>query len=77
MKVGTIWVGKFWNFFFVLTHVTFLVCVAVVKRFADSLDDTTRASPKLVEDSFKAFCKETKGKDNRFVSLENFSGKFY
>lgn len=50
------------------TYTSFTVCVAVVKKFSDTLDEVTRKDSKLIEDKFRDYCKGTKGKDNRFVS---------
>ncbi|TDG45066.1 hypothetical protein AWZ03_008491 [Drosophila navojoa] len=42
------------------------VCVKTVKRFADTLDDTTKKDYKLIETAFKKFCKTQKNKEHRF-----------
>ncbi|XP_060651147.1 mesencephalic astrocyte-derived neurotrophic factor homolog [Drosophila nasuta] len=42
------------------------VCVKTVRRFADSLDDATKKDYKLIETSFKKFCKTQKNKEHRF-----------
>lgn len=42
------------------------VCVKFLSKFVDTLDDATKSSPVKVEDSFRKFCKNTKGDDNRF-----------
>nr|CAG4652222.1 EOG090X0F26 [Triops cancriformis] len=42
------------------------VCFHVVEKFAATLTDQDRKSPKTIEDRFRAFCKESKGKENRF-----------
>lgn len=52
------------------------VCVAVVERFSNSLTDDIRKNPKLIEDEFRKFCKSTKTKENRFVSIA-FSWWFF
>lgn len=48
--------------------VIFLVCVSVMTKFAESLDETVKKDPKKIEDEFRTFCKAAKGKENRFVS---------
>jgi len=42
------------------------VCVSVLKKFSDDLDDGVRKDPKKIENEFKKFCKGAKGKENRF-----------
>ncbi|XP_017111167.1 mesencephalic astrocyte-derived neurotrophic factor homolog [Drosophila elegans] len=42
------------------------VCVKTVRRFADSLDDSTKKDYKLIETAFKKFCKAQKNKEHRF-----------
>ncbi|KAH8403446.1 hypothetical protein KR215_010141, partial [Drosophila sulfurigaster] len=42
------------------------VCVKTVRRFAESLDDVTKKDYKLIETSFKKFCKTQKNKEHRF-----------
>ncbi|XP_046417080.1 mesencephalic astrocyte-derived neurotrophic factor homolog isoform X2 [Neodiprion virginianus] len=42
------------------------VCIATVKKFADTLDEATKSDTKKIEDAFKKFCKDTKSKENRF-----------
>ena len=44
------------------------VCIATVNKFVDTLDDDTKKDPKKIEISFRQFCKNSKGKENRFVS---------
>jgi mesencephalic astrocyte-derived neurotrophic factor len=44
------------------------VCIKVVQRFADSLSEKTKKDFKAIETEFKAFCKDLRGKENRFVS---------
>lgn len=45
------------------------VCVKTLRKFGDSLDDATKKDPKLIEEEFKTFCKTSKSKENRFVSV--------
>lgn len=45
------------------------VCIATVNKFVDTLDDETKKDPKKIEDSFRKFCKNSKGKENRLVSI--------
>jgi copper chaperone CopZ len=42
------------------------VCVKTVEKFANTLDDSTKSNPKKIEDEFRKFCKNTKGKEHRF-----------
>jgi len=42
------------------------VCVKFITKFIDSIDEATKSSPSKIEDSFRKFCKQTKGDDNRF-----------
>lgn len=48
----------------------FIVCVSVLKKISDDLDNDVRKDPKRIENEFKKFCKGAKGKENRFVSLK-------
>lgn len=47
----------------------FIVCVAVVDKFSQTLTPDIKNDPKKIEDKFREFCKSTKSKENRFVSL--------
>lgn len=47
------------------------VCIKVVEKFASSLDEAVKSDPKKIETEFRKFCKTSKNKENRFVSLEN------
>jgi Degradation arginine-rich protein for mis-folding. len=53
------------------THfsLAFSVCVTVVEKFADRLTPEAKADTKEIEKAFKKWCKGTKGKENRFVSI--------
>lgn len=44
------------------------VCIATINKFVDTLDDSQKKDPKAIEESFKKYCKNSKGKENRFVS---------
>ena len=48
----------------------FLVCVATVNKFAATLTDEDKKDPKTIEGRFKTFCKGSKSKENRFVSIK-------
>jgi len=41
------------------------VCVNVMKKFSDSLEEDIRKDFKKIETSFRKFCKGAKGKENR------------
>jgi len=41
------------------------VCVSVMKKFSEELDDDVRKDYKKIETSFRKFCKGSKGKENR------------
>jgi len=42
------------------------VCVKVMERFANSLESDVKSSHAKIETAFKKFCKDLKGKENRF-----------
>ncbi|KAL0279782.1 UNVERIFIED_CONTAM: hypothetical protein PYX00_001266 [Menopon gallinae] len=42
------------------------VCVTVVERFSNILNDDNKQDPKNIESEFRKFCKSTKSKENRF-----------
>jgi len=42
------------------------VCVSVLRRFSENLDDDDRKDHKKIENEFRKYCKGAKGKDNRF-----------
>lgn len=48
------------------------VCVAVIDKFSQTLTPEVRSSPKQIEDMFREYCKGTKSKENRFVSIYIF-----
>jgi len=41
------------------------VCVSVINKFSESLDDDVRKDTKKIENEFRKFCKGAKGKENR------------
>lgn len=45
------------------------VCIATVNKFVDTLDETVKKDPKKIEEQFRKFCKGSKNKENRFVSI--------
>lgn len=47
----------------------FTVCVAVVDKFSQSLTADIKSDPKKIEAKFREYCKGTKSKENRFVSI--------
>ncbi|XP_076231907.1 mesencephalic astrocyte-derived neurotrophic factor [Calliopsis andreniformis] len=56
-----------------LTHTTIAlkndeceVCVSTVEKFVNTLTDEVKKDTKKIEAAFKAFCKGTKSKENRF-----------
>lgn len=58
------------NFQKVKSHLYFpTVCVKLITKFIDSIDESTKSSPSKIEDAFRKFCKSTKADDNRFVSF--------
>ncbi|XP_059471093.1 mesencephalic astrocyte-derived neurotrophic factor homolog [Neocloeon triangulifer] len=42
------------------------VCIKVVQRFTDSLSEATKKNPKAIENKFRDYCKDLRGKENRF-----------
>lgn len=50
----------------------FIVCVAVVDKFSQTLSADIKSDPKKIETKFREYCKGTKSKENRFVSKINF-----
>lgn len=57
-----LWLLIFFIFFFI-------VCVTTVNKFVESLTNDIKSDPKKIESKFKEFCKTTKSKENRFVSI--------
>jgi hypothetical protein len=45
------------------------VCIAVVEKFANTLAPDVKSDTKKIEAEFRKFCKTTKSKENRFVSI--------
>jgi len=41
------------------------VCMSVIERFGNSLDADVKKDPKAIEDEFRIFCKNVKGRENR------------
>lgn len=52
-----------------LTMASHLVCFAVVEKFANGLTSDEKKDVKVIENKFRTFCKTSKGKENRFVSI--------
>lgn len=48
-------------------HFQFSVCISVLDKFSDSLDDDVSQDARKIEGAFKRFCKATKGVENKFV----------
>lgn len=46
------------------------VCVKTIDKFVETLNDETKKDPKKIDDQFRKFCKISKGKENRFVSIK-------
>jgi len=42
------------------------VCFSVIEKFGETLSDDERKDPKKIETRFRAYCKDIKGKENRF-----------
>lgn len=42
------------------------VCIATINKFVDTLSDDVKKDPKKIEDQFRKYCKNSKGKENRF-----------
>lgn len=45
------------------------VCVTVLEKFSEQLPESVKSNPSKIEDEFRKFCKTSKGKENRFVSV--------
>lgn len=43
-----------------------------MEKFSTGLTSDEKKDVKVIEDKFRTFCKGTKGKDNRFVSIPNY-----
>ena len=48
-----------------------LVCINTVEKFVNTLSEDVKKDTKKIETAFKDFCKNTKSKENRFVSIWN------
>lgn len=46
------------------------VCINTINKFVETLDEATKKDPKKIETEFRKYCKGSKGKENRFVSIE-------
>lgn len=46
-----------------------LVCIKTLNKFAATLTDEQKKKPAEIEKQFKIFCKTSKNKENRFVSI--------
>jgi hypothetical protein len=46
------------------------VCVKTIARFASTLSEDIKKDPKKIEAEFKKFCKGSKNKENRLVSIK-------
>jgi mesencephalic astrocyte-derived neurotrophic factor len=47
------------------------VCIKVLEKFGNTLDDATKKDSKKIEAEFRKYCKTSKNKENRFVSSGN------
>lgn len=46
-----------------------VVCFSVVEKFANGLTSDEKKDAKKIEEKFRTFCKTSKGKEHRFVSI--------
>jgi hypothetical protein len=46
------------------------VCITVVEKFASTLTPDIKSSTGKIEAEFRKFCKTSKNKENRFVSIK-------
>jgi len=42
------------------------VCFSIIERFVSTLSEADKKSPQKIEDKFRAYCKDIKGKEHRF-----------
>lgn len=42
------------------------VCIKTVEKFANTLEESVKSDHKKIETEFKKYCKNSKGKENRF-----------
>lgn len=70
-KYFLVFVFKYKLLLFSLFLCFFIVCVAVVDKFSQTLTADIKSNPKKIETKFREFCKGTKSKENRFVSKIN------
>lgn len=45
------------------------VCINVINKFSENISDADKKDPKKIEAEFRKFCKTSKNKENRFVSI--------
>lgn len=64
-----VFIYKVCTCFFIHFLSNFIVCVAVVDKFSQTLTEDIKSDPKKIEEKFREFCKGTKSKENRFVSM--------
>lgn len=50
-----------------------LVCESVLKKFEATVEDKDRSDKKKLESKLMKFCKDLKGKEERFVSIANLA----
>lgn len=53
-------------------HFSAPVCFSVMEKFAATLSSDDLKSVKVIEDKFRKFCKTSKGKDHRLVSVSQY-----
>jgi len=41
------------------------VCVSVMNKFSETLSESARKDPKVIEEKFRDYCSDVKGKENR------------
>lgn len=75
MKVNEQCCFAFYMFYYILytyfkiSLIDIPVCISTVEKFVNTLTDDIKKYTKKVEAAFKDFCKHTKSKENRFVSI--------
>ena len=66
--VKVLFFDQFIFYYLIISFVYFFtVCVKLVRRFTDTLEGDEKNDASLIEIRFKQFCKNLKGKDERFV----------
>lgn len=58
-----------------MKYVTISVCVNVLTKFGETLSNDDRKNKDTMETKLRKFCKDAKGKDERFVCI-NDSNRF-